>query len=164
MADDLIFGRFGELAGLKRGAYDFGSNTRRVAQGDSDANRHGALSRRRRLHASCDERASPARVAAGLKLLDVGFLPQTGQPAFRNALRFLLLEFLLNFAAHFGERTAHAAISFVDLENVKVPAQLDDVADFSGWQIEGHLFQLGRQRFALDPAPIASRIARMSSE
>src|SRR5439155_225254 len=79
-------------------------------------------------------------------------------PAFQLGLRFFRDQFFLNLVADFGEGARDAAAFIFDFENVIVPAQLDDVADFSGSQIKRDLLEWRRQGAAVDPAPVAAKI------
>src|SRR5439155_8948712 len=90
--------------------------------------------------------------------LDIGFLTQTSQPAFLLGVRFFRDQFFLNLFAYFGERARDAAAFIFDFENVIVSAQLDDVANFSGSQVERDFLEWRRQGAAVDPAPIAAKV------
>src|SRR5205823_10805332 len=83
--------------------------------------------------------------------LDVGFLAQTSQPAVLLGLRFFCDQFFLNLVAYFGEGARDAAAFIFDFENIIVPAELDDVADFAGSQVERDFLERRRQGAAIHP-------------
>ena len=60
-----------------------------------------------------------------LERLDVGFLPQAGDPAFLNLLGFFLDQFLLDIGADFGERLRAAAVFILNLQNVIIAGVID---------------------------------------
>src|SRR5256885_5282833 len=77
--------------------------------------------------------------------LDVSFLAQTSQPAFLLGVRFFRDQFFLNLFAYFGEGARDAAAFIFDFENIIIAAELDDVADFSGSQVERDFLERRRQ-------------------
>ena len=75
-------------------------------------------------------------------------------------MRFQLQQFLLDFVAHGSERSGGAALSLLDLQDVIIAAEFDNVADPFGRKIKCHLLQRRSERLPLNPAPVASQIAR----
>src|SRR6516225_1302347 len=92
--------------------------------------------------------------------LDVGFLPQAGEPTFLKLLGLFLDQFLLDIGAHFVERFCAAAVFILNLQDVIIAGVIDDVADSVDGHVEGELFQRLRQSFVFDPAPVAAIIFR----
>src|SRR3954462_3701348 len=126
-----------------------------VAQSNSDATAHRALSQRPMRPA----RLSEAHLAR-LEGADIRLLAEPGEPEFLLPQLFFLDQFLFDLRPELGEGRRIAAFLFFHLQNVKIRPELDHVADAARWQVEGPLLQFRRQRFALDPAPIAAVIAR----
>ncbi len=69
-------------------------------------------------------------------------------------------QFLFDIGACVGEGFNFPAVFVFDFENVVVAAELENVADFSGFEIESGFLKRARQRLAINPAPIAAIFAR----
>src|SRR3954466_5343712 len=111
-----------------------------VAQSNSDATAHRALSQRPMRPARLE--ADPA----GLEGADIRLLAEPGEPEFLLPQLFFLDQFLFDLRPELREGRRIAAFLFFHLQNVKIRPELDHVADTARWQVEGHLLQFRRQR------------------
>ena len=142
------------------------TNAGGIAESDANAKRHLALSSTASQQDDARARVSDLvqrvnrRRSGELERADVSLLPEAGEPEFLLSLRFFLHQLLFDLGPHFGERAGVAAVLFVDFQDVIIAAELDDVADPARREIESDFFQRRRQRFALDPSPVAAEIAR----
>src|SRR5207237_486864 len=64
-----------------------------------------------------------------------------------------------DFRARVSQRFGFAAVFVVDFNNVIVPAEVDNVADFSRLKAERGFFERRGQRLAVDPAPVTAFFA-----
>ena len=75
-------------------------------------------------------------------------------------LGFVLDQFFLDVASHFGQRFRAAAVFIFNLQNVIVAGVINDVADSAHRHVEGEFFQRLGQSLPFDPAPVATIVFR----